>query len=332
LSAESQTADPTLIEPRMDGDSGLREPTYFFDTTVVKNRIYARMLKLPKLVYGIVGVIVFFAAIFAVITAGGLLAQLASAGVKDKVLAGVIPLAAGFGLVWVGFLIYARKVGFRAVGFGRGGVAKKIVLGLVLGLVLAAAVMLFTLLLTGTPIVFNGAVFATSSFWTGVGITFVAYMIQGSAEEFVYRSMLPKFLARKYGAIGIIVLSTIAFSIAHFVNGIKDPTVFLYTGTLGLFFVLLALATESLWTVTAMHGAYNFSVGFLSTQVLTVSEGNDSGITSQLVTTGVGILGVIIVLVVLRIKRPGWQHEHLSTETAATAPANPERAVDQQPA
>ena len=310
--------------------AGVGAPTYFFDTTPVKNRIYARVLTLPKLVYGILGVLVFMAAVVVAITVGQIAVAWATAGIKDAALVEAIPKVLGFGLMWAGFLIYARKAGFRAVGFGHGGGAKKIVLGLVGGLVLAVAVILPGLLIPGTSFTFNGAAFTTPTFWTGAAITFVTVIIQGGAEELVFRSMLPKFLARKYGAIGIIVLSAIAFSLMHFTPALKNPTVFLYTAALGLFFVVLAFATRSLWVVAALHAAYNFGVGYLTEQVIVAPEINI--LVVQLVTTGVGILAAVIVLIVLRVKRPGWQHERLTIDQAPTEPVDAEPSADAQPA
>ena len=116
----------------------------------------------------------------------------------------------------------------------------------------------------------------------------------------------------------------------HFTPALKNPTVFLYTAALGLFFVVLAFATRSLWVVAALHAAYNFGVGYLTEQVIVAPEINI--LVVQLVTTGVGILAAVIVLIVLRVKRPGWQHERLTIDQAPTEPVDAEPSADAQPA
>ncbi|MGN6759785.1 MAG: lysostaphin resistance A-like protein [Leifsonia sp.] len=299
--------------------------SYFFDAGPAKNPVYTGLLKLPKPVYGIVGVILFVVLAFGIVLAVGLPLQVVLTGLKgNPLLVGGLELIGSSAVLWIIFLIYGRRAGFRSVGFAPERIVSRVLFGILLGLLLATTASLLTFVVRGTAVTFTWQVVTTPAFWGGCALLFVAYVIQGGSEELVFRSMLPKFLARKYGAIGVIVLPTVAFSAAHIVPALKDPLVFLSTGMAGLLFALVAYASNSLWLGIAFHTAYNFGSSFLLAQLLTpagaasATAPTDSAI-SSLVTAGVTLVGVIAAYLALRARRPDWRSERIADRTPVPA-------------
>jgi uncharacterized protein len=81
-----------------------------------------------------------------------------------------------------------------------------------------------------------------------VGVCLVAPL----CEEFLFRGVLLRGLAERWGKAAAVAVSAALFAAIHF-----NPVVFLGLWEVGLLFGALSLATGSLWTAVAAHAANN---------------------------------------------------------------------------
>lgn len=108
---------------------------------------------------------------------------------------------------------------------------------------------------------------------TGIGLSpsafalFLVYILmwipQGAVEEIMFRGyMLPRLSAR-FGRAAAVFFTSLSFSILHIGNAGFSPIAFLNLMLIAVFFALLALSTEEIWTVCAAHSIWNFAQGNL---------------------------------------------------------------------
>jgi uncharacterized protein len=93
---------------------------------------------------------------------------------------------------------------------------------------------------------------------------FVGYMIQGAAEEVMFRGWLMPLVASRHGLIVAVLLSSGFFTLLHASN--IDPSKELVLGLFNLFLFavllsLYAVKEGSLWGVCAFHTAWNALLG-----------------------------------------------------------------------
>ncbi|HVR43446.1 MAG TPA: CPBP family intramembrane glutamic endopeptidase [Thermoanaerobaculia bacterium] len=106
-----------------------------------------------------------------------------------------------------------------------------------------------------------------------VGVSFVA----GVSEEIAFRGVLPAVLYRMTGSFwAAIVVSTIAFALAHLVQGWTSA---LLVGLFGLLFHALVWATGGLWVAIAVHVLYDVIAGLTIGRLLSIhAETADAGV------------------------------------------------------
>ncbi|MEM9773992.1 MAG: type II CAAX endopeptidase family protein [Chloroflexota bacterium] len=96
---------------------------------------------------------------------------------------------------------------------------------------------------------------------TGVFVLFLGFVIQGAAEEVLLRGFMLPIFARKYSIWSSIIVSSIIFSLLHFLNpnfsGIAALNIFLA----GVFFAVYALKEGSIWGVCGAHTTWNWTMG-----------------------------------------------------------------------
>lgn len=89
-------------------------------------------------------------------------------------------------------------------------------------------------------------------------LCFVTYLIQGGAEELVFRGFLTKWLVKKYNLLFVFLFTSILFSLMHSLGGFK-PIFLTYALCLGFLLFLVAVDSNSIYKSMVIHGVYNAS-------------------------------------------------------------------------
>ncbi len=94
-----------------------------------------------------------------------------------------------------------------------------------------------------------------------VGIVLIGWVVQGAAEEYLFRGWLLPILSVRYTPwIGILV-STILFALFHLFNPSAGPIALINLCLFGFFAGLYALYEEGVWGVFGLHTAWNWVQG-----------------------------------------------------------------------
>jgi len=132
------------------------------------------------------------------------------------------------------------------------------------GLALGFAMMLgvFLLLLLTGQIHVTG--FGLDSSAAGLFLIYILMWVpQGASEELMFRGyMLPRLSAR-FGRAAAVLLTSLSFSVLHIGNAGFSVIPFANLILIAVFFALLSLYTQQIWTVCAAHSIWNFAQGNL---------------------------------------------------------------------
>ena len=201
---------------------------------------------------------------------GGAGAAEVEAALTGATLTVLLPLLLGQFVVWGALTIVWTKVFERrplaTIGFGRGAVPRYF-LGLVLGVVLVCAIGAAAMLLGVGEALNEGAQEAITGSAPPIGAILVVlagcsvFLIQGAAEEIVFRGWLMSTLTARWGAGLGVAASSLVFMLFHahvFISGFAyGLAALLGLGLTGLAFALLCVLTRSVWEAVAAHGAFN---------------------------------------------------------------------------
>lgn len=104
----------------------------------------------------------------------------------------------------------------------------------------------------------------------------VTFLIQGGAEEVIFRGWMMSTLTARWGAVAAIIVSSIVFGAFHLhvmVSGVTYGlmAVFGVTAT-GLFFALYAYAERGIWGAMAGHGTFNAAATLMPLAISQASE------------------------------------------------------------
>ena len=132
--------------------------------------------------------------------------------------------------------------------------------GLALGFAMMLGVFLL-LLLTGQVRV---AGIGLDSSAAGLFLLYVLMWIpQGASEELMFRGyMLPRLSAR-FGRAASVLLTSLLFSLLHMGNAGFSIIAFTNLILIAIFFALLSIYTQQIWTVCGAHTIWNFAQGNL---------------------------------------------------------------------
>ena len=102
------------------------------------------------------------------------------------------------------------------------------------------------------------------------------FLVQGGAEEVVFRGWLMSTLAARWGARWAVIVSSVAFMLFHihvFASGLLFGIAAMAgVGMMGLVFALLALLTRSVWEAVAAHGAFNAAAVTMPTAAVLAAD------------------------------------------------------------
>lgn len=177
-------------------------------------------------------------------------------------------LGAAFGLATVLVLLWVRLIerrGPSALGLNGRGVGR-FMRGYLTGLVFLLAVVGAVWMAGGYTVEAAGA-FGSASLGAAVlpiAVLLVAFIIQGSSEEILFRGWLMQLIASRHGLWSAVIGNSALFALAH--AGNIEPSRELYVGLanivlFGLFISLYAVREGSLWGVCGWHAAWNWLLG-----------------------------------------------------------------------
>lgn len=216
-------------------------------------------------------------------------------------------------LATVTALIYCRgfeKRKLRTLGFRKSGALKEYLVGMAVGaLVFSAAVGIC--LLTGA-LEFDGICGNIS--WSYIALFFAGFLLQGLSEEVIFRGYFTVSLSRRTPIVISILISSVAFAIAHMSNEGMTALAFINLTLFGVFASVYMLKRGNIWGVCAIHSLWNFVQGNLygisvsgmsdmdsimkltSVSSKTLINGGDFGLEGGLAVTAVLTLAILITL------------------------------------
>lgn len=122
----------------------------------------------------------------------------------------------------------------------------------------------------------NWSVLLGTAFLGFTAFALLTFLIQGGAEEVIFRGWLMSTLNARWGAVAAIIVSSIFFGAFHIhvlSSGMAFGAlaVFGITAT-GLFFALYAYAERSIWGPMAAHGTFNATATLMPLSIMQASE------------------------------------------------------------
>ncbi len=213
---------------------------------------------------------------------------------------------------------YIEKRNISSLGFtGRTKVIPQYLRGFILGVIMIFSYAI-TLILLGYAVPHVSVSFLT---YQTILIFLIGWLFQGAAEEIILRGWsLPVISLRHNVYLGILI-SSLIFAILHLFN--PNITLLSFTNLIlfGTFAALYVIWEENLWGICALHGAWNWSEGnLLGLEVSGLNLGNYNLINLQtsgptyltgglfgpegsLIETIILLLGIIILLTLIKVKR-----------------------------
>ncbi len=163
------------------------------------------------------------------------------------------------------------------------------------------------------------------------------FLIQGGAEEIVFRGWLMSTLAARWGVRAGVIASSLVFMVFHahvFISGLMFGVIALAgLGAMGLVFALLSLVTRSIVEAVAAHGAFN-AAALIVPVAIALAENPERSFsdvfgdifTAATGTAGVasttvgpemfaqglaagGIAAILAVILLARRRSPAWREE-----------------------
>lgn len=164
--------------------------------------------------------------------------------------------------IWMLLLVYVYifKNPISSIGFTRDRsykIISNILSGLAIGMFINFAGIYIYSLMFNVQI---GITEQISSFnvYPYVLLCFVTYLIQGGAEELVFRGFLTKWLVKKYNLLLVFLFTSILFSLMHSFGGF-NPVFLTYALCFGFLLFLVAVDSNCIYKSMVIHGVYNAS-------------------------------------------------------------------------
>lgn len=130
-----------------------------------------------------------------------------------------------------------------------------------------------------------------------VALALITFLIQGGAEEVIFRGWLMSTLNARWGAVAAIIVSSILFGAFHIhvlASGVAFGALALFGVTAtGLFFALYAYAERSIWGPMAAHGTFNATVTLMPLSIMQANEPDraPTDLFAEVLTRATGLAG-----------------------------------------
>lgn len=209
-------------------------------------------------------------------------------------------------------VIQKRKM--RTLGFKKTGMWKEYGIGLIVGIVMMAVIVLVGMVTGSMTLTFNPEA-ATGA---GIGmlvLLFFGFVLQGMSEEVLCRGYFLVSLARKKGYMWMaVIVNAVAFAALHLGNAGIAPLAFVNLILFGVFASVYFVKRGNIWGIAAIHSIWNFAQGnifgvlvsgndFGTTvfqseinESMTLINGGDFGLEGGILVTIVMIVGTLIML------------------------------------
>ncbi len=173
--------------------------------------------------------------------------------------------------------------------------------GLLIGFIMISAAALLSVLFGISEITV-----CKSIDWSIILLLFGGFIVQGMSEEFIFRGYLMNTLGGRHNPWIAVIVSSVAFSLAHILNPGFNLFIFFNLTLFGVFAGLYMIAFDDIWGACAIHSIWNFTQGSLYGISVSGTGENESvfrttAISSTNLLTGgdFGIEGSIITTIVL---------------------------------
>ena len=210
-----------------------------------------------------VGVIYALTAALGLALTGGAPARLSQDLAAGNIPPPLLALLAFAGLIWAlgitwAFRAWLDKAPLRDLGFARGAFGKEVMWGLLLGLAAMVAVLGAYLTLGWASIRMTTEAVGA---WGVLVLMALALLPAAAAEEIIFRGyVLQTLMAWRGWGLGLVV-SSLSFGLAHFLNPDFGVLAFLNIALAGVAFGLMYRVTRRLWLPMAGHFMWNYAQG-----------------------------------------------------------------------
>lgn len=162
--------------------------------------------------------------------------------------------------VW-GWLVLFSKRSFRTLGFERNRPLSRALRAALVSVLMVTAITVGLAMIPGATLA-PGQLQTVGPIALGGGLlTLLAFLVQSSAEEVLFRGWLLAVIGARYRPwIGVLV-STLLFSLAHALNPHVTLLALLNLFLFGHFAAFYALSEGGLWGACAWHAAWNWAMG-----------------------------------------------------------------------
>ena len=96
-----------------------------------------------------------------------------------------------------------------------------------------------------------------------IGLLFVAFVVQGAAEEVLTRGLIFQVVGRRYGVWAGVSVAALTFGLLHLGNPNTSSIAIVNLFLAGLLFSLYALNEGTIWGACALHSIWNWTMGNL---------------------------------------------------------------------
>jgi len=180
-----------------------------------------------------------------------------SAGMATLLVVGFGPI---FFLVWGWLRLFERR-SLWTIGLERQAWFMKYLRGALLGLVMIGAAVALPAIFGSTYMEANAV-----GMWaaiTGSLLLLVGWVVQGAAEEVLFRGFLLQIIGSHYGYVVGVLVSSVLFALLHIFNANLSLLAVLNLMLFGMFTAFYALKEGGLWGVFAVHSLWNWAQGNL---------------------------------------------------------------------
>ena len=208
-----------------------------------------------------------------------------------------------------------RKI--STVGFVKKNAVSHYLIGMLLGFVLFAAAVFFSVLCGASKMSYDPSTFKPMLF----AAYFIGWLFQGMAEEVICRGFILVSVARKHSLVTAILFNSLFFAGLHLGNNGIAPLALVNLTLFGIFASLVFIKSGNIWLASAMHSIWNMVQGNFfgvlvsgndaGTTLFTTApvagreliNGGDFGLEGGLAVTLIYVIAIILVLVFPSIKK-----------------------------
>lgn len=131
-------------------------------------------------------------------------------------------------------------------------------IGLIIGLVMISASVFISR--AGGAVSFDG--YANPRIYVVI-LFFLGYIVQGAAEEILFRGFFMVSFGARHGMTSGVLVSSLLFAMMHMNNTGFGVLPFINIFLFGVFSALIVISTDSIWCAAAIHSVWNFAQGHI---------------------------------------------------------------------